>query len=140
MANNVTPESRAADMDTSGQPADTGAPGQTIEVWEYFAENIDEFATAKTIVDHFVENPGLLDSREVDLHGLFVRAKLTIKRQQIAYAQAQAAITAAREQSRSVRGVVKSFLGFASSLRAAFAANPALIVMVVGLAAVVWMR
>ncbi len=136
----VMPAAQVAEMETAGSSVAFGDQGATVEVWEYFAENIDDFATAKTIVDHFVENPRLLDSREMDFHGLFVRAKLTIKRQQIAYAQAQAAIAAAREQSRGVRGVLKSFMAFTDALRAALARNPSPIVIGMGFGLLYWFR
>jgi hypothetical protein len=73
--------------------------GDTVEVWEYFAENIDDFAVAKVIVDHFEARPNdfRLDP-ERDLFGLFMRAKLTLKRRAIAYVTAQAALQRAAEQ------------------------------------------
>lgn len=138
--NHVIPAAQVAVMEAAGSSVAIGDQGETVEVWEYFAENIDDFATAKTIVDHFVENPKLLDSREMDLHGLFVRAKLTIKRQQIAYAQAQATIAAAREQSRGVRGVLKSFKAFNAALRSSLATNPTPIVIGLGFGLLYWFR
>ena len=137
---NDIPVARVAEMQSIGQSFAIGEQGETVEVWDYFAENINDFATAKTLVDHFVENPALLISHEVDFHGLFVRAKLTLKRQQIAYAQAQAIIAAAREKSRGVRGVLKSFLGFTSALRSALAENPTPVVIGMGLAAMYGLR
>jgi hypothetical protein len=73
--------------------------GDTVEVWEYFAENIDDFAVAKVIVDHFEARPNDLRlDPERDLFALFLRAKLTIKRRAIVYATAQAALQRAAEQ------------------------------------------
>lgn len=142
MHSNITaiPAAQVVEMESAGSSVALGDQGETVEVWEYFAENINDFATAKTIVDHFAENPRLLESAEYDHHGLFVRAKLTIKRQQIAYAQAQAAITTARAQSRSVRGVVKSFVDFISALRSAIAENPTPVLIGLGVAVSMWFR
>ena len=119
-----------------------GAPGEgdTVDVWQYFAENINEFAVAKSLVDHFDANPKDLAFPDVDAFGLYLRAKVTIKREQISYAQAQAAVTKAREQSRGVRGIVKSFLGFVSAVNSAVATNPAPIAIAATLAALVWFR
>lgn len=106
-------------------------PSQGVDVWDYFAENIDQFAVAKTIVDHFDQFPGALNSEERDLPGLYVRAKLTLKRRQIAYAEAQQAIQQAREQSRGVRGHLKAFSGFLRELRRAVVANPTTLMVAV---------
>lgn len=109
---------------------DTSADN-TVDVWQYFAENIDEFAVAKAIVDHFDANPSHLNGPDVDVFGLYMRAKVTLKRQAVAYAAqqdaektAKAAVAKAREESRSVRGVLKSFMAFVSSVRTAVESNP----------------
>ena len=136
----VIPAAHAAEVHAIGQSVALGDQGETVEVWEYFAENIDDFATAKTIVDHFSDNPKLLDNQELDMHGLFVRAKLTLKRQQIAYAQAQAAMQKARDTSRSVLGVARSFTAFVKSLRAAISDNPTHAVLAGFMAVVLWLR
>jgi hypothetical protein len=138
--NSAIPAAQAAEVHASAQSVAIGDQGETVEVWEYFAHNIDDFATAKTIVDHFSENPKLLDSKELDLHGLFVRAKLTIKRQQISYAQAQEAMRKARESSRSVVGVVRSFTVFVKSLTSAIQANPTPAAIACSVALVLWFR
>jgi hypothetical protein len=140
MNTNVIPAAQAAEVQARGQAVAIGDEGETVEVWEYFAENIDDFATAKTIVDHFSDNPKLLDSKELDLHGLFVRAKLTLKRQQISYAQAQDALRKARESSRSVVGVVRSFTVFVKSLSAAIQANPTPAAIACSVAVMLWFR
>lgn len=137
------PAAQAAEIEATGQSVAIGDQGETVEVWEYFAGNIDDFATAKTIVDHFSENLRLLDNQEVDLHGLFVRAKLTLKRQQIAYAQTQAAMAAvqkARDTSRTVAGVARSFTAFVKSMSAAVEANPTPAVMAGFMAMMLWLR
>ncbi len=134
------PAAQAAEVQVNAQSVAIGDQGETVEVWEYFASNIDDFATAKTIVDHFGENPRLLDNKELDLHGLFVRAKLTLKRQQISYAQAQEAMRKARESSRSVVGVVRSFTAFVKSLSVAVDANPTPAAIACSVALVLWFR
>lgn len=137
---NAIPAAQAAEIEAIGQAFAIGEQGETVEVWEYFAENINDFATAKTIVDHFCDNPKLLDSEEVDLHGLFLRAKLTLKRQQIAYAQAQAALHKARETSRTVASVARSFTAFVKSLSAAIQASPTPALIAGFVALVLWFR
>ena len=137
---NVIPAAQAVEVQARGQSVAIGDQGETVEVWEYFAENINDFATAKTIVDHFSDNPKLLDSKELDLHGLFLRAKLTLKRQQISYAQTQDALRKARESSRSVVGVVRSFTVFVKSLSAAIQANPTPAAIACSVAVMLWFR
>jgi hypothetical protein len=129
MNHDSIPAASAAEIHGNGQSVAIGNSGETVEVWEYFAENIDDFATAKTIVDHFVENPKLLDNKEMDLHGLFLRAKLTLKRRAIAYAEMQSALERAREQSRGARGALKSVKGFFASFNSAIESNPTPVVL-----------
>lgn len=129
MNHDAIPAASAAELPGKGQSIAIGDSGETVEVWEYFAENIDDFATAKTIVDHFVENPKLLDNKEQDLHGLFLRAKLTLKRRAIAYAEMQSALERAREQSRGARGAWKSVKGFLASFNSAIESNPTPVVL-----------
>jgi hypothetical protein len=127
---NVIPAGQAADIEASGKSVAIGNSGETVEVWEYFALNIDDFATAKTIVDHFDANPRMLESQENDFHGLYVRAKLTLKRQAIAYAQAQAAMEKAREQSRSARSALKSAKAFIGAVYSTAKSEPTVLVAV----------
>lgn len=130
--------------------ADTGAD-VSVDVWEYFAENINEFAVAKAIVDHFDAHPSHLDGPDVDAFGLYLRAKVTLKRQHVAYAAQQEAETAtqlalakAREESRSVRGVLKTLRAFSSSVRSAMRScvesNPTPIAVAGALVALALMR
>ncbi len=109
-------------LDASAAPSGTEA--DQVDVWDYLAERIDEFAVAKSIVDHFDVQPKGLDNKGVDTLGLYLRAKVTIKRQQIAYAQAQQAIDKARQDSRSFGGVLKSVVTVLGATRDAFAAKP----------------
>jgi hypothetical protein len=82
------------------------APGdaERMDMWQYFVEHIDEFEVAKAIVDHFDAHPKDLHSDKVDVDSfaLYLRAKITLKRQAVAFATAQAALAKAREQSRGL--------------------------------------
>lgn len=109
-------------------------PRDTIDVWQYLAENINEFAVAKSIVDHFEACPKGLHDSDVDTLGLFLRAKVTIKREQIAYAQALQAVEKARTQSRGLHGVLRSASGFITELRAALRARADAVLLVMGMA------
>jgi mRNA degradation ribonuclease J1/J2 len=130
----------ATELQADRQDISLGENGEVVEVWEYFAENIDDFAAAKTLVDHFTEFPRHLDNPETDLLGLFLRAKLTLKRRQIAYAEAMAAVNKAREQSRTVRGVARSFVAHIKAVALAIHANPTPAVLAAALTAMVWYR
>ena len=112
----------------------------TIDVWQYLAENINEFAVAKSIVDHFEACPKGLHDSDVDTLGLFLRAKVTIKREQIAYAQALHAVEKARAQSRGLHGVLRSASGFITDLRAALRARADAALLVTGMALWICMR
>jgi hypothetical protein len=139
----MIPTADVVEVQADRQSVALGNDGEVVEVWEYFALNIDDFAAAKTIVDHFDANPGHLTSKGVDFLGLFLRAKLTLKRQQIAFAQeqaARAAIAKVREQSRSVVGIAKSFVGFVKSVHAAVAHNPSPLALAVVMAVMLWLR
>ena len=117
-----------------------GNDGETVDVWEYFAMNIDDFATAKTLVDYFAANPRHLDNGQVDTLGLYLRAGITLKRQQIAYAQAQATIEKARQTSRSILGVVRSTASFVRGAISAIEANPTPALTAGALALLIWFR
>ena len=119
-----------------GAPADGG----TVDVWQYLAEGIDEFAVAKSIVDHFDAHPKDLQDPGVDRLGLYLRAKVTLKREQVSFAIAQRTVDKAREQSRSVVGIAKSFLGFANSVRSAVLVNPGPVVLTAVLIVLLWVR
>lgn len=119
-----------------GAPADGGA----IDVWQYLAEGINEFAVAKSIVDHFDAHPKDLQDPSVDRLGLYLCAKVTLKREQVSFAIAQRTVEKAREQSRSVVGIAKSFLGFANSVRSAVLVNPGPVVLTAVLIVLLWVR
>jgi hypothetical protein len=55
--------------------------------WAEIETGIDEFAVAKTVIEFLNANPEELKQRS----GLYLRAMVTIKRNQVEYAQAQAA-------------------------------------------------
>ena len=134
------PSCSSCPTDTSQPVPGTLAEPERIDVWQYLAENINEFAVAKSIVDHFEADPKGLHHPEIDTLGLFLRAKVTIKREQIAYAQAQQAVQKAREQSRGLRGALKSATGFAAEVRDAMHCRPEAVVMVAALVLCTWHR
>ena len=110
--------------------------GDSVDVWQYLAENINEFAVAKSIVEHFDANPKGLNDNDIDTLGLYLRARVTIKREQIAYAQAQQAVETARARSRGLRGALKSATGFVADLREALQSRADVILLVSSMA--VW--
>ena len=120
----------------SDSSADSAAD-TSVDVWQYLAENIDEFAVAKSIVDHFDDHPKDLHGNNVDTLGLYLRAKVTIKREQISYAQAQQAVERARLQSQGLRGALKSASSFAADLRGAIRARPEAVLLASGF--VLWL-
>jgi hypothetical protein len=133
----------------STQPADASAALATLpaqaappqDVWEYLAEHIDEFAVAKSIVDHFDAFPKDLQNKEVDALGLYLRARVTLKRQQVAYAEMQKAMAAAEQASRSLRGRATRALRFCRDVRDAALAAPAPALAVCAIAVlVIWLR
>lgn len=124
----------------AGVATDAAPSQQPQDVWEYFAEHIDEFAVAKTICDHFDASPEGLRSKEIDCLGLYLRARVTMKRRQIAYADAMAAIEKAAESSRSIRGRLQRAALFASQVQAALLANPKPALIALSTAAIVWLR
>ena len=124
----------------AGAAPEEPRPQEPQDVWEYLAEHIDEFAVAKTLCDHFEASPQDLQRKELDYFGLYMRARVTIKRQQIAYAQAQATIDKAARSSRSLRGRLQRVAMFASQLRAALQADPRPALVACGVANLVWLR
>lgn len=118
----------ASTAQTSTQPAGATAAGPAADaageqsLWQYMLEHIDEFPVAKAIVEHFDANPGQLAKTEIaelDMIAVYLRAKVTIKRQQVAWAEAQTALTKAREASKGLRGVARRCQGFSQSLQSA---------------------
>ena len=120
-----TTKPAAASAVRAPQPTQAFPQEDSQDVWEYLAEHIDDFAVAKSICDHFDEHPKDLHSKEVDALGLYLRARVTLKRQQIAYAETQKVLAAAEQSSRSLRGRVTGVLRFFRSARNAALANPA---------------
>lgn len=104
---------------------------ERIDLWEYFAEHVDEFAMAKVIVDHFDAHPKDLHNPaiEVDVFALYLRARLTLKRHAIAYAQAQEVLSKQRLQAQGLRA---RWRAVGEALKASAQASPQL--WVVGLA------
>lgn len=141
------PEEHRTEGEAAADLAPANPEGDTVDVWAYLAENINEFAVAKSIVDHFEANPKDLHNVNVDTFGLFLRAKVTIKREQIAFAieqrateDAKQAVLKAREESRSARGMLRRAIGFGRSLRLAISANPAPAALAACMVLVMWFR
>jgi hypothetical protein len=113
------------------------APGdaERMDMWQYFVEHIDEFEVAKAIVDHFDAHPKDLHSDKVDVDSfaLYLRAKITLKRQAVAFATAQAALAKAREQSRGLRSMASAIGQRVRDMCSALEAQPqVLTLMAVG--------
>lgn len=97
----------------------------SIDVWDYFVENIDEFAVAKSIVDYFDARPADLHNPriDVDVFGLYMRAKVTLKRSAISYAETHQAIERAKVASSGLRPKIRAAGAFCRQLRQALTAN-----------------
>lgn len=137
------PAASAAGAATSAlrAPATPSQVAPPQDVWEYLAEHIDEFAVAKSIVDHFDAFPKDLQNKEVDAFGLYLRARVTLKRQQVAYAEMQKAMAAAEQSSRSLRGRATRALRFCRDVRDAALTDPAPALVVCAIAVLaVWLR
>jgi hypothetical protein len=125
-----------ATLPTPATPSQIAPPQ---DVWEYIAEHIDEFAVAKSIADHFDAFPKDLQNKEVDALGLYLRARVTLKRQQVACAEMQKAMAAAEQSSRSLRGRATRALRFCRDVRCAVLADPAPALIVCAIAVLaVW--
>lgn len=111
---------------------------ERMDMWQYFVEHIDEFEVAKAIVDHFDAHPKDMHSDKVDVDSfaLYLRAKITLKRQAVAFATAQAALAKAREQSRGLRPMARAIGQRAREMCSALEAQPqVLALMAVGVVA-----
>jgi hypothetical protein len=110
----------------------TNPSAERMDMWEYFVEHVDEFAMAKVIVDHFDAHPKDLHNPaiEVDVFALYLRARLTLKRHAIAYAQAQEVLSKQRLQARSLSA---RWRAWREALLASAQASPQM--WVIGLAA-----
>lgn len=97
-----------------------------IDVWEYFAENINEFAVAKSIVDYFDARPADLHNPQidVDVFGLYMRAKVTLKRNAISYVESQQTIERAKAASKGIRPKIRAASSFVRNLREFYVAHP----------------
>ena len=95
---------------------------------------------AKSLVDHFDAHPKDLHHPSLDLLGFYLRAKVTLKREQVSFAIAQRTVEKARQQSRSVVGIAKSFVGFANSVRSAVMFNLGPVIFATVLIVLLWAR
>ena len=91
-----SPEVSVTVVPDSALKADIAATVTEQDLWNELMSNINDFAVAKSIVD-FLElaSPDLQNQHTA----LFLRAKVTIKRHQIAYAEAAKAVDNARKSS-----------------------------------------
>lgn len=91
-----SPEVSVTVVPDSAPKADIAATVTEQDLWNELMSNINDFAVAKSIVD-FLElaSPDLQNQHTA----LFLRAKVTIKRNQIAYAEANKAVDNARKSS-----------------------------------------
>lgn len=113
-------------------------PEGTQDVWQYLVEHINEFAVAKSIVDFVDANPKALLDRNtpVDLMGLHVLAKVSLKRAAVEHMKAQEAATqaaAALDKARLQTRVStwRRVFGPISDAVGAFRANPHLLMTAV---------
>jgi hypothetical protein len=103
-----------------------------IDVWDYFVEHIDEFPVAKSIVDYFDARPSDLHNAkiDVDVFGLYMRAKITLKRNAISYAESQQAIERAKLASKGLGPKIRAACTFCSDLRQTLVAHPEHLVVI----------
>lgn len=122
-------------------------------VWEYLVEHVDEFEVAKSIVDFVDANPKLLTDRNTpaDLMGLHLLAKVSLKRQAVAYVREQEAraladktVQKALEQSRSFTGRAKRIGSHLVAVAITVRDNPNLLTLAASVSLVFalnyWMR
>jgi len=125
-------------------PTDIVGPADGVHVWDYLAENIDDFAVAKAIADHFDAFPMALESMpDMDLLGLYLRAKVTIKRSQIAFAECRRVEEALASKPGGLGRLLtraKSFARLLNGLRLATQSNPTPALGVVLVVCAWWMR
>lgn len=79
----IVPEDDTPNQASSSK--ETLALKSNTDYWAEFESNINEFAVAKTVVDYLDKDPEM----KIQLNGLYVKACITIKREQIKYAQEQ---------------------------------------------------
>lgn len=130
----------AAQSASAAPAASAQAPAGTIDAWDYFAENIDDFTVAKAICDHFDAHPKDLHAAPVDAMALYLRAKVTVKREQVAYAISQRAIEEARDATRLAPALKMSAATWLRRIFGALVMSPQTVVMVGALALVIWFR
>lgn len=113
-------------------------------LWQYLLDHIDEFPVAKVIVEHFDANGAHLARTEIaesDMIAIHLRAKITIKRQQIAWAETQAALGRAREASKGLRGALSRVRSWRDGLCGTLCSDSGkLAILMAAMSAVYWMR
>lgn len=81
----VVPQDPVPAVKDAGLPA---ALKSNTEYWLHFESNIDDFATAKTLVDFLDAHPQM----RFQVNGLYLKAQITIKRSQVVYAKERDAV------------------------------------------------
>ncbi len=115
---------------------------ESIDMWEYFVEHVDEFSVAKSIVDYFDAVPADLHNPkiDVDVFALYLRAKITLKRNAVAYAEGQQAIERAKLASQGLGPKIRAACSFCREFRKALSAQPEYLMFLALIAAVALMR
>jgi hypothetical protein len=140
--------SATAHVDLDAQPLPHSLVGvvhngaESIDMWEYFVDHVDEFAVAKTIVDYFDAAPADLHNEKIgiDVFALYLRAKITLKRNAVAYAEGLEAIERAKLASHGLGPKIRAVRSFCRELRQAASAQPEYLVILALIAAVALMR
>lgn len=83
------------DMPTpaSAKPSDTLK--SNMDYWLEFEQKVNEFPVAKTLVDFLDQNPEM----RIQLNGLYLQACITIKRDQVKFAQDRSAVEQSEKQA-----------------------------------------
>jgi len=127
------------DKPKADQPPPAPVTGEQ-DVWAYLTEHVEEFEVAKAIVDFVEANPKLMTDRAtpVDLMGLHLLAKVSLKRKAVLFAQeqaakagAEAAVARAREQSRSLVGVGRRLGQHLAAAARVVRENPSIVTLAV---------
>lgn len=131
-------------QDATVATADLAAtPGAACNVWEYLVEHIDQFEVAQSVVQHFDAHPGHLDQVDItkgDMIGLVLRAKVTLKREQVAYMRTQAALKKAQESSRGFGDALVRARAVARTLLCSWSPTAAFLALGLCMVAVRWWR
>lgn len=132
-------ESDDAKTATAAAKAVVAKPASEADLWIELQAQIDEFAVAKSICDFLETSPEDLKRHTA----LYVRAKVTLKRGQIAYAEAQRAVETARKSSSGLLAGIDRALKRLDTAIAGVMLSPmpfGTAILVATLVAMVWFR